>query len=73
MRNLTKNVGYELNAEYDFSSGVRGKYARKYSRGTNLVVLDPKVAKEFPDSASVNEALLSLLPIIKRHSHALAK
>jgi hypothetical protein len=53
--------------EYDFSKGVRGKYTARYSEGTNVVVIDPDVAKYFPDHDSVNEALRSLLPIVKRH------
>ncbi len=53
--------------EYDFSKGVRGKYTARYSEGTNVVVIDPDVAKYFPDHDSVNEALRSLLPIVKRY------
>ncbi|NTW68941.1 MAG: hypothetical protein HGB23_03740 [Chlorobiaceae bacterium] len=53
--------------EYDFSKGVRGKCSAKYAEGTNVVVIDPDVAKYFPDHDSVNEALRSLLPIVKRH------
>jgi hypothetical protein len=34
--------------EYDFSQGERGKYARRYAQGTNVVVLEPDVAKAFP-------------------------
>jgi len=52
--------------EYDFTGGVRGKYAKRYAEGTNLVVIDPDVAKYFPDHESVNEALRSLTKIIKR-------
>src|ERR671917_80716 len=40
--------------EYDFSGGERGKYAGRYARGTNVVVLDPDVARVFSDSESVN-------------------
>jgi hypothetical protein len=47
--------------EYDFSSGTRGKYAGRFAAGTNLVKLEPDVAKLFPDSASVNRALRRLL------------
>ena len=36
-----------LQKEYDFSRGVRGKYARRYARGTNVVVLEPDVARAF--------------------------
>ena len=53
--------------EYDFSEGVRGKYTARYSEGTNVVVIDPDVARYFPDHDSVNEALRSLLPIVKRY------
>lgn len=52
--------------EYDFSKGIQGKYAKKYTEGTNVVVIDPDVAKFFPDHDSVNEALRSLAEIIKR-------
>lgn len=52
--------------EYDFSKGVQGKYAKKYREGTNVVVIDPDVAKFFPDQDSVNQALRSLSEIIKR-------
>ena len=38
-------------------SGVRGKYARRYREGTNLVLIDPDLHKIFPDSESVNRAL----------------
>jgi hypothetical protein len=49
--------------EYDFSKGVRGKYAQRYAEGTNLVLLAPDVAKVFPDANSVNEALRALVKI----------
>ena len=42
-------------------SGVRGKYAKRYAEGTNVVLLDPDVAKAFPTSESVNKALRSLI------------
>ncbi len=49
--------------DYDFSSGVRGKYAARYAAGTNIVVLSPEVAEVFPDSEAVNEALRTLVRI----------
>ncbi len=52
--------------EYDFSKGIHGKYAEKYEEGTNIVVIEPDVAKDFPDHDSVNQALRSLTEIIKR-------
>ena len=44
-----------------FKSGVKGKYAKKYAEGTNIIHLDPDVAKAFPTSESVNKALRSLM------------
>ena len=52
--------------EYDFSKGVRGKYAGRYSEGTNVVVIDPDIAEYFPDHDAVNDSLRSLVTIIKR-------
>jgi hypothetical protein len=52
--------------EYDFSKGVRGKYAKRYAEGTNVIVIEPDVAKVFPDHDSVNQALRSLIEIIRR-------
>ncbi len=51
--------------EYDFSNGIQGKYSKKYEEGTNVVVIEPDVAKYFPDHDSVNQALRSLTEIIK--------
>ena len=51
--------------EYDFSKGVRGKYAERYAKGTNVVVIDPDVAEYFPDHDAVNDSLRSLVAIIK--------
>jgi len=47
--------------EYDFSKGERGKYAKQYAAGTNVILSDPDVAKEFPSSESVNKALRTLI------------
>lgn len=52
----TKKVS-EMRDDYDFSAGERGKYAALYRERSNVVVLDPDVARDFPDSTSVNEAL----------------
>jgi hypothetical protein len=56
-----KNSEIEMLDEYDFSQGVIGKYAKHYAEGTNIVVLDPDVAKVFPDSAAVNQALREII------------
>ena len=46
--------------EYDFSDGIRGKCAKRYAEGTNVVVVEPEVARFFPDHDSVNQALRHL-------------
>ena len=46
-----------MREEYDFSTGVRGKYAARFAKGTNVIVLDPDVAEVFPDAEAVNRAL----------------
>ena len=54
--------------EYDFTGAVRGKYAARVAQGTNIVKLDPDVAKVFPDSASVNEALRLLAKLARQQT-----
>jgi hypothetical protein len=67
-----KNEVNDLAEEYDFSRGVRGKYAKRYAQGTNIVLIEPDVAKYFPDQESINNALRSLIAIIeKQGKHAL--
>ena len=46
-----------MRPEYDLRGGVRGKYYERYRQGTNVVLLEPDVARLFHDSATVNEAL----------------
>jgi hypothetical protein len=58
-----------MREEYDFRGGVRGKYAERFAKGSNIVVLDDDVARVFPDSASVNAALRELARIAERYSH----
>ena len=55
----------EILPEYDFSRGVRGKYYERYKKGTNVVLLEPDVAKMFPDSDAVNRALRAVGELIK--------
>ena len=59
--------------EYDFSQGVRGKYAKKYAEGTNVVLIDPDVAEFFPGDQAVNDALRSLINIIKKREKRFAE
>jgi hypothetical protein len=58
----------EMLEEYDFSNGVRGKYTARFTRGSQVVVLDPDVARVFSDSESVNRALRALVGIIQEQS-----
>jgi len=60
----------EMLPEYDFSGGVRGKYAARFAKDTVMVVLDPDVAEVFPDPNSVNEALRALGHIIRDRARA---
>lgn len=58
-----------LRKEYDFAKmtgGVRGKYAKRYKDGTNLALLSPDVAKAFPTSEEVNDALRLLLKVARK-------
>lgn len=60
----TKSVKDDLRLEYDLTKlkgGVRGKYYQRARAGTNLVLVEPELAKVFPDAASVNRALRALL------------
>lgn len=52
--------------DYDFSQGVRGKYAERFAQGSNVVVLAPDMAEIFPDSESVNNALRLLVEVAGR-------
>jgi hypothetical protein len=55
----------EMLPEYDFSGGVRGKHASRFTKDTVVVALDPDVAEVFPDSKSVNNALRALGRIVR--------
>ena len=50
-----------MREDYDFSEGIRGKYADRLAQGVKLVVLDPDVAEAFPTSEEANEALRRLV------------
>jgi hypothetical protein len=59
----------ELRPEYkreDLGVGVRGKYFEDYSKGTNLILLSPDVAKVFPTDEAVNDALRSLIDLAQK-------
>ena len=66
-----KNKG-ELKPEYDLSAlrgGVRGKYHKQATAGTNLVLIEPELNEMFPDSDAVNRALRLLADTAKRSAN----
>ena len=68
MKDKKKESVDELRREYDFdySKAVRGKYYRRLlDEGSNVVILEPDVAKAFHDSVSVNKALRLLLELTR--------
>jgi hypothetical protein len=68
MNQPNKEPDEDMLSEYDFSGGVRGKYADRFPRGASVVVLDPDVARIFTDSESVNQALRALANIIQNQT-----
>jgi hypothetical protein len=72
-KELAKRRSDELRPEYDLArlkGGVRGKYYKQATAGTNLVLLEPDVARAFPDSDSVNRALRLLQEIATKSSRS---
>ena len=66
MKKTTAKKSNGLRRQYDLSKlkgGVRGKYYRSFSEGTNLVLLDPDIADAFPNAKAVNEALRVLVNV----------
>ena len=73
---LAKKLDDELRPEYDLSQlkgGVRGKYYRQATAGTNLVLIEPDVLDVFPDGATVNQALRALAPVLRQQRRAATK
>jgi len=69
----TKKLADDLRPEYkrsDFDKLVRGKYVDRVRESSNVIVLDPEVARVFPNGASVNDALRALARIAKRTGSA---
>ena len=64
MKRISKSNG-EMLPDYDFSGGMRGKYAKRYAKGSNVIVLDPDVAKLFSTSKMVNRSLRGLAKTLK--------
>ena len=64
MKKASRKPAAELRSEYkrsDFGPLARGKYAHRIAEPTNVVVLDPEVAKAFPNDRAVNQALRALI------------
>jgi hypothetical protein len=62
----TKQPSEEMRSEYrleDLGPLIRGKYAARYAKASNIVVIDPALTKAFPNSEAVNEALRGLLAV----------
>ena len=61
MKKRKSKTNDELRPEYDLrqllQGAVRGKYAKRFQAGTNLVLLDPDVRQAFRTEKAVNEAL----------------
>jgi hypothetical protein len=60
----------EMRQEYDFSSGICGKYLPRLAKGANVVELDREMAKVFPSSKALNDALRVLAEAGRRHGRA---
>lgn len=66
----------DMRPEYrreDLGKGVRGKYFARVSKGSNLVLLNDKVANAFPTGEAVNEALLGLLALTEQTARITAR
>lgn len=72
MKKTSKTDHDEMRPEYDFSGAVRSKYADRFASGTNLVLLEPDIARAFPNAAAVNDALRILLRAGERVAKARA-
>ena len=67
-----KKANDEMRAEYrrsDFASLERGKVHKEVAKGISVALLDPAIAKAFPTSEAVNEALLGLLTLARQTAH----
>ncbi|HXU47348.1 MAG TPA: hypothetical protein VN783_17615 [Thermoanaerobaculia bacterium] len=68
MRPAEPDLEDDLRSEYDFSGAVQGKHYQAYRRGTNVVFLDPDIAKIFTSSEAVNQALRVLLDLERQQA-----
>jgi hypothetical protein len=61
MNRVSNDDNDEMRAEYDLRGGVRGKFYKEYQQGTNVILLEPDIAKVFHDSETVNKVLREYL------------
>src|SRR5438128_11816856 len=74
-KNAVEKISDELRSEYDLSKltgGVRGKYYKRATAGTTLVLLEPDVADAFPDGKTVNEVLRAVVKVARKQADAIA-
>jgi hypothetical protein len=62
-----RRVQEDMRTGYDFRGGVRRKYANRFAEGTNLGLLAPDVAAEFPTATAVNKALREVIRARAKH------
>jgi hypothetical protein len=68
-----REMADDLRPEYDLRQllrkGIRGKYAKRCQEGTNVVLLEPEVARAFPTASAVNEALRLVIRLAQVSNH----
>ncbi len=76
MKKAKSELNDWLRPEYkrsDFGQLVRGKYAKRVRESTNVIVLDPQVAKVFPNDEAVNNALRGLIKLSRSPARSRSK
>ncbi|MEE8484206.1 MAG: hypothetical protein V3S46_06370 [Nitrospinota bacterium] len=73
MKKVSEKKKTGMMDEYDFTGGVRGKYAARYAKGSNIVALEKEVMDVFPNAKAVNRALKALAKIVRSQSKQKAK
>src|SRR5437773_7868454 len=73
-KNAAERISDPLRPEYDLSKltgGVRGKYYKRATAGTTLVLLEPDVAEAFPDGRTVNDVLRAVVKVARTQADAI--
>ena len=73
-KNAAEKISDDLRPEYDLSKltgGVRGKYYKRATAGTTLVLLEPDVAEAFPDGRTVNDVLRAVVKVARTQADAI--